>query len=71
MRSLSRPGVFQRNRPGSACRYCLLGLQTRIFTSENTRLTTALRRATLNYVYDFGDYWEHRIKVEKALASVP
>lgn len=37
-------------------------------TSENTRLTTALRKATLNYVYDFGDYWEHRIKVEKTLA---
>lgn len=40
-------------------------------TSENTRLTTALRKATLNYVYDFGDYWEHRIKVEKTLAPVP
>jgi hypothetical protein len=40
-------------------------------TSENTRLTAALRKATLNYVYDFGDYWEHRIKVEKTLAPVP
>lgn len=40
-------------------------------TSENTRLTTALRKSTLNYVYDFGDYWEHRIKVEKTLAPVP
>jgi hypothetical protein len=40
-------------------------------TSENTRLTTALRRSTLNYVYDFGDYWEHRIKIEKTLAPVP
>ena len=40
-------------------------------TSENTRLTTALRKATLNYVYDFGDYWEHRIKIEKTLAPVP
>jgi hypothetical protein len=34
-------------------------------TSEKVRLTTALRTTkTLNYVYDFGDYWEHRIKVE-------
>jgi hypothetical protein len=40
-------------------------------TSENTRLTTALRKATLNYVYDFGDYWEHRIKVEKTFAPDP
>ena len=39
-------------------------------TSENTRLTTALRKATLNYVYDFGDYREHRIKIEKTLAPV-
>ena len=40
-------------------------------TSENTRLTTALRKATLNYVYDFGDYWDHRIKVEKKTAPIP
>ena len=40
-------------------------------TSESTRLTTALRKTTLNYVYDFGDYWVHRIKVEKKLAPVP
>ena len=26
---------------------------------------------TLSYVYDFGDYWEHRIKVEKTLAPDP
>ncbi len=25
----------------------------------------------MNYVYDFGDYWEHRIKVEKTLAPDP
>lgn len=37
-------------------------------TSESTRLTTALNRSTLSYVYDFGDYWDHRIKVEKKLA---
>jgi len=34
-------------------------------------LSLALRKATLNYVYDFGDYWEHRIKVEKTLAPIP
>ncbi len=34
-------------------------------------MTTALRKATLNYVYDLGDYWEHTIKVEKTLAPVP
>jgi hypothetical protein len=39
--------------------------------SENTRLTTALRRSTLSYVYDFGDNWDHRIKVEKTLAPDP
>jgi hypothetical protein len=38
-------------------------------TSEKARLTTALRTTkTLNYIYDFGDYWEHRIKVEKTYA---
>lgn len=40
-------------------------------SSENTRLSTALRRSTLMYVYDFGDDWEHRIKVEKTLAPDP
>ena len=39
--------------------------------SESTRLTTVLRRSTLNYVYDLGDDWEHRIKVEKTLAPIP
>jgi hypothetical protein len=33
--------------------------------SENTRLTTVLRTSTLSYVYDFGDYWDHRITIEK------
>ncbi|MEO8298646.1 MAG: plasmid pRiA4b ORF-3 family protein [Burkholderiales bacterium] len=37
-------------------------------TSEGTRLTTALNRSTLSYVYDFGDYWDHHITVEKKLA---
>ncbi|WP_394681289.1 plasmid pRiA4b ORF-3 family protein [uncultured Comamonas sp.] len=40
-------------------------------TSESTRLTTALNRSTLSHVYDFGDYWDQRIKVEKKLASDP
>jgi Plasmid pRiA4b ORF-3-like protein len=39
--------------------------------SENTGLTTALRRSTLDYVYDFGDDWTHRIKVERKLAPIP
>lgn len=42
-----------------------------VTNGEKVRLTTVLRTATLNYVYDFGDYWEHRIKVEKTLAPVP
>lgn len=40
-------------------------------TSESTRLTTALKRSTLSYVYDLGDYWDHRIKVEKKIAPIP
>ena len=40
-------------------------------TSESTRLTTALNRSTLSCVYDFGDYWDHRITVEKKLAPDP
>ena len=42
-----------------------------VTSGEKVRLPTVLRTATLNYVYDFGDYWEHRIKVEKTLAPVP
>jgi hypothetical protein len=30
-------------------------------------LTTVLRSSTLSYVYDFGDYWDHRITVDKTL----
>jgi hypothetical protein len=38
--------------------------------NERTRLTRALTPAgTIDYVYDFGDYWEHRIKVEKTLPA--
>lgn len=38
--------------------------------SERTRLTTALRESpTLDYVYDFGDDWVHRIKPERTYAS--
>jgi hypothetical protein len=38
--------------------------------SERTRLITAAKRAgtaTISYVYDFGDHWAHRIKIEKVL----
>lgn len=42
-----------------------------VTSGAKVRLTTVLRTATLNYIYDFGDYWEHRIKVEKTLAMVP
>jgi len=40
-------------------------------TNENTRLTTALRKATSNDVDDVGDYSEHRLKVEKTLGPIP
>lgn len=39
-----------------------------VTSGEKVRLTAVLRTATLTYVYDFGDYWEHRIKVEKTHA---
>ena len=39
--------------------------------SENVRLTTVLRTATLSYVYDFGDYWDHRITIERTHAADP
>jgi hypothetical protein len=36
--------------------------------SERTRLTKALTPSgAIDYVYDFGDNWEHRIKLEKVL----
>lgn len=36
--------------------------------SEKTRLTKAMTPSgTIDYVYDFGDHWEHRIKIEKTL----
>lgn len=39
--------------------------------SEKTRLTEAMTPSgTIDYVYDFGDSWEHRIKVEKTLPAV-
>ena len=38
-------------------------------SSENVRLTKVLRTATLSYVYDFGDYWDHRITIEKTHAA--
>jgi len=39
--------------------------------SENVRLATVLRTSTLSYVYDFGDYWDHRITVEKTHPADP
>lgn len=39
--------------------------------SEKTRLTKAMTPSgTIDYFYDFGDNWEHRIKVEKRLAPL-
>ncbi len=35
------------------------------------RLTTVLRTSTLSYVYDYGDYWDHRITIEKTHATDP
>jgi hypothetical protein len=38
--------------------------------SERTRFTAALHdAATIDYVYDFGDNWHHRIKLGKTLPS--
>jgi hypothetical protein len=36
--------------------------------SEDTRLVDAMTKSrTIDYMYDFGDSWEHRVKVEKVL----
>lgn len=41
-------------------------------SERTTRLASALGGArTMNYVYDFGDNWQHRIKVEKTLPPAP
>lgn len=43
-----------------------------IRNERTTRLASALGAArTMNYVYDFGDNWRHRIKVEKRLEPAP
>ncbi len=39
--------------------------------SESTRLTIALRRSTLSYVYAFADNRDQHIQVEKTLAADP
>jgi hypothetical protein len=40
--------------------------------SERTALTKAMTRSgTIDYVYDFGDHWQHRVKLEKTLAPMP
>ncbi len=36
-----------------------------VINGANVKLSTVLRTATVQYIYDFGDYWEHRIQVEK------
>lgn len=39
---------------------------------RTTRLAGALGGSrTMNYVYDFGDNWQHRIKVERTLPPAP
>lgn len=40
--------------------------------SERTRLTRAISPSrTIDYVYDFGDHWAHRVKAEKTLMPMP
>ena len=40
------------------------------FLEEKTRLGSALgNRKSFKYIYDFGDSWEHRIKLEKTLPA--
>lgn len=40
--------------------------------SERTRLTSAMTGSrTIDYLYDFGDNWLHRVKVEKTFAPMP
>ena len=39
--------------------------------SERTKLMSAITPSrTIDYVYDFGDFWQHRIKVEGVLPSI-
>lgn len=39
--------------------------------SERTKLMSAITPSrTIDYVYDFGDFWEHRINVEKVLPPI-
>ena len=39
-----------------------------VTSGEKAKLTTVLRTSTVEYVYDMGDNWEHRIQIEKKLA---
>ena len=39
--------------------------------SERTRFTSAMVSGKLDYLYDFGDDWRHRIKLEKTLGPLP
>jgi hypothetical protein len=40
---------------------------------RNVKLSSILRRpgAKLTYIYDFGDYWQHSVILEKRLALLP
>jgi len=43
-----------------------------VHSERTTRLASALGSSrTMNYVYDFGDNWQHRIKLEKTLMPDP
>jgi len=48
------------------------GMEPRIDASE-AHLRTVLRprRTTINYVYDFGDYWEHKLTVSNIRQGEP
>jgi hypothetical protein len=47
-------------------------LTYRVIAETRTRLLNALNgRRRFDYLYDFGDSWEHLIRVEKTLASIP
>jgi transposase len=51
-------------RYGTASEYDMPGS----VQSERARLIAALRNATtIDYIYDFGDYWQLRVKLEKTL----
>ncbi len=47
-------------------------LPYRVIAETRTRLLSALNaRRRFDYLYDFGDSWEHLIRIEKTLAPMP